>query len=215
MKKILIAGNIILAAIVIHQACKPIDDSPNAEKCKNVICRDYTSAAWNGTIDAFTAKMISDNYKADTGKKYVWFGSRADTMKDATSIWFSLDSLKKFFWEIESASCMNNCKDTLGIRFYYARYPDRETMRGLGLGAVDHFANRHTLFAVPTYWDVARRKNIDFNPFAGCRGRFNFNPTDSSRTLIFWGMGTGGSGNLQNHGGLVPPPDDEGTFTGF
>jgi hypothetical protein len=155
--------------------------------------------------------MMSHNYIADSGKRYIWNGQVCTNDRDASSIWFGLDTLKKFIWMIENLNCMNQCHDSLGIRFYYARYPDTATMRGTyDLASLNlNYANKHTLFGIPTF--RLGGVNIDFNPLTGCRGAFDSTKPSSPNYLLFSLMGLPGSDG-QNHGGLAPPPDEEGTF---
>ena len=71
------------------------------------------------------------------------------------------------------------------------------------------YANHHTIFMVPTYWDWKLQANVDFDPFNGCRGKFGLTDT-SKHALILWDMGTG-DGDAQNHGSLIPPGTSSGT----
>jgi len=84
--------------------------------------------------------------------------------EDARACWYSIEQLKEFICEIEK-----NKPDSvgeLGIRFYYATYPD--TQRHVVLfhagnftrGAKVNVGMRHTLFMVPTFRD--KEINVDF-----------------------------------------------------
>jgi hypothetical protein len=81
-----------------------------------------------------------------------------DSIRDARACWYSLDTLKKFICLIEKFSHLQGLRtDSLGIRFYYAVYPeDGPHVRDM------NYRDRHTLFMVPTYRDSIH--NIDFDP---------------------------------------------------
>jgi hypothetical protein len=78
------------------------------------------------------------------------------TGTDARTIWFDMDTIKRFFCTIEKYNKqLTNPGKSLGIRFFYAVYDsDDET---------ESKRNRHTLFMVPTY-KAADGSNVDFDP---------------------------------------------------
>lgn len=90
--------------------------------------------------------------------------------EDSRSIWFSLDSLKRFIWEIETTICKNQCRPkNLGIRLYYARYPiiNKANPNHTQLLALNpNYQNMQTIFMIPTYEKNMGRTiaNIDFDP---------------------------------------------------
>lgn len=107
---------------------------------------------------------------------------------DAHSIWFDLPTLKSFIAEIESQalSIDANVQETdLGIRFYYAAYPDVPEPT-----VPTDYAKRHTLVMIPTKKESDL--NYDFNPLA---------ETDNALAVA----GSIINALAMNHGTLVPP----------
>lgn len=104
---------------------------------------------------------------------------------DAHSIWFDLPTLKNFIAEIETQAQTidpNVPSADLGIRFYYAAYPQVPQQP-----IPSNYAKRHTLVMIPTKKENGL--NYDFNPF------------EEEKALAI----TGGLALAQNHGDLVPP----------
>ena len=145
--------------------------------------------------------------------------------EDTKSVWFSLDRLKNFIWHIEEQNCANGCNDSLGLRIYFAKYPDLTAPAQAEfldlIGVPKAYSNHHTLFMVPTYKNE-KMENVDFFPGGKtCRLTFEQSPTvtrnlggDINITVhpptgyIFL---TGTAEDAQNHGGLIPPGDPAGT----
>src|SRR4030095_832794 len=143
MKKILLISNFVLAGIILFQACGPQKDktsnqraSANIDSC--AVWLDYTNTTSTTAINSQLARKIALGYRSDTGKKYVFKGKMKTDSIDATSVWFGLEQIKRFIWSIERANCIGKCTGTLGVRIYYARYPDRQE-----LGADSIYANSH------------------------------------------------------------------------
>jgi hypothetical protein len=121
---------------------------------------------------------------------------------DAHSIHFDLVTLKKFIADIELLAAANNPED-LGIRFYYAAYPDLENwdvMNGTPIGR--EYAGKHTLVMIPTI------KRQDEN---GEMLSYDFNPLTLSGDGNVLAMASAKNANseseivCQNHGALIPP----------
>ena len=238
MKRVLVAVNILFLVIITVLACdkkKKIADV--APTYSSVLCTqspNYSIIAAEGLISANTARMMSLAYRNDNGKRLIQNFSTSSSEQDARAAWFNLETFKNFIWKVENTLCEKGCKDlTLGIRIYYAKYPGYTTMQGrTDLKSVNSlYANHHTLFMVPTYYDAATNTYIDFDPNkmdVKCNPAIaKFNIGDSLNTAMIMmiplsdpdlsgtgtGAGTGGTtGNIQNHGGLAPPPDNSGTF---
>lgn len=109
-------------------------------------------------------------------------------MDDAHSIWFDLPTLKSFIAEMETQSEIIDPtvpNTDLGIRFYYAAYPQVPQ-----LPIPSNYAKRHTLVMIPT----KKKDNLDydFNPFE-----------DTNKVLAVTGLIT--DALAMNHGTLVPP----------
>ncbi len=160
-------------------------------------CMDYTADPDYTLIQGAAVQSMALAYKR----------SHPNTPDDANSVWFELDALKKFIWNIEKSVCENNCNANslnLGIRIYYAHYPQT------GPGAPEPFNNlipeysgKHTVFMIPTYdlpGSTPTNDHFDFNinrPFANCTPD-RINPDDTTSIGLFIPIG-------KNHGTLCPP----------
>lgn len=243
MKTVLVVTNIILAGIILYlifpDKTPPVDREVN---CKDRLCKDYSGVTFHG-ISADLAKKLSENYVKDDGKKFIRKVTSVRTierMDDATSVWFSLETLKKFIWKIEQSACEHPCdrNPVLGVRIYYAKYPDSVSMvSNTELKVVKPaFAEHHTLFMVPTFQE--NNDHIDFDPlywgennckplpfkdrFSGVKKDDLYSLRNNSLILsptgIKW-IDSDGDGvpdlmdpALQNHGDLAPPPRGKGVF---
>jgi hypothetical protein len=133
------------------------------------------------------------------------------SVQDSRSIWFSLDSLKKFIWEVESTVCKNKCANTknLGIRLYYARYP--AISRYTQLARLSQaYEKLHTIFMVPTYEAVNTSNKIynqDFDPRLYDKKGCSYNSIrelgSGMRFLVFSPIPPANQ-LAQNHGTLCP-----------
>jgi len=164
-------------------------------------------------VDFETAKMLADNYAADKEKTYVWKdGVNTDSL-DARNIWFDLKKIKNFIGLIESSLCKAGCekKDGYGIRIYYAKYPDKTTMRESDyLNTVDSlYENRHAVFMIPTYRDSKTKENIDFDPTSTAANcilpPYTTSNNQAKGKSVIMLISTEAGPNGQNHGGLKPP----------
>lgn len=126
---------------------------------------------------------------------------------DSRCIWFSIDDLKSFMSDIESAyeSKCSAMTGALGIRFYYCEYPAAGSSAwGTTLPMSEaQYAGMHTVMMVPTYNNGS--KNVDFDPnYATPEGipiplTTVYSTIEPATTNLL----------MKNHGALVPPP-----FTG-
>lgn len=229
MKKLLIAIIILLLAIIFillycncRKKCPDGNGKPQTGFCKTGDCNDYNGEPMHGMLNYILAKRMSDDYGNDMGKKYVWNNDlRIDTSIDSRSIWFDYKKMKQFIGYIEQNLCRNGCYDTLslGIRFYYAKYPSPNQMSEYSDldGVPREYGTRHTLFMVPTFWDATRHLNIDFDP-GQIRYKCLIVPIDTVVGSVpgrVWGAAlrsVDGGEDAQNHGSLRPPPADAGGF---
>lgn len=124
---------------------------------------------------------------------------------ETRSVWFNLDTLKKFIFQIEKKTC-NTCTGNLGIRIYYGRYPTITTpvsnpfadLNGLDVS----YTNIHTLFMVPTI-DKPDGYHYDFDPAVSCNP-YEYKKMDT--TGIYPPGGTTVTALMaQNHGDACPP----------
>jgi hypothetical protein len=209
MKKSTLTVCILLASIVFF-SCK--DDRPKHECPPG--CKDYSNVQMKGIIDATVAYDIANAYKGDKNKSTIE-GTGQD---DATSIWFSLETLKQYIWKIETEldkKKMNADSLGLGIRIYYGKYPDEETMRKLGFKP--EYALHHTTFLVATY--KGKKNHIDFDPWHMGTDRNRITPlkeildlqrrNTAAKVAAGAGGQTEGAGVL-NQGDLKPPPIEDG-----
>ena len=125
---------------------------------------------------------------------------------DARSVWFSLTTLKKFINTIETQSCGSTCPPQLGIRIYYAEYPNVASLPS----DIDPLcAGKHTVLMVPTYHDVPGNKDVDFDPQKWDKTTCTVSSVfDTATTMCALGADIA----AQNHGGLTPPPDPCGVY---
>src|SRR5437879_5034868 len=105
MKKLLIITNLVFISIISFQACN--HNVPNAviTNACNVQCNDYSNTGFLYLETDLLKKMALD-YR-DSAK----LNPLQSTYPDATSIWFKLDDLKHFIWEIERNMCTMKCGD--------------------------------------------------------------------------------------------------------
>ena len=88
--------------------------------------------------------------------------------KDAHSIWFELDTLKKFIYNIEQGVINNKRPNSkLGIRMYYAAYPENLSAYPVLKDLLNdplkkQYGKLHTLVMLPTI--NISGGNYDFNP---------------------------------------------------
>lgn len=109
---------------------------------------------------------------------------------DAHSVWFNLPILKKFISDIEEEAQKIDpavTDEDLGIRFYYAAYPEEPRE-----GVPEDYAKRHTLIMIPT--KKQEDLNYDFNPY-----------TEEHEKAMAITVGRASMALAQNHGCLTPP----------
>ncbi len=235
MRKISFVANVFFVAIIVFMSCNKTDIVPatesknlNLEKTGSSMqtkrepcpgCYDYTATGFQG-IRAETAKMMSTNYKLINQPLLAIDGN----IPDATSIWFSLESLKNYIWKIEQAACKAGCDNALrlGMRVYYGRYPESMTNELANLDPA--FAQHHTLFMIPTFQDTNNSTvHWDFDPWHWgsdpCKPTtmtqwfaISPRPFGEQNSLIFsidedqYFMNNNGTlSSALNHGDLIPP----------
>lgn len=191
----------------------------------NSICMDYSNEPINKLRVDLIHKMVN-GYK-DKQLGYIKNGiNGVDGINDdAHSIWFELETLKKFIYHIErnsTAKDKNISSKNLGIRLYYSKYPEGENWNRTHSDLVDlpyNYEKRHTLVMVPTI----EKKGIhcDFNPIdvdtylKGLSENPNYAATNTTTSIPALTVGRNSRSNSsntgsQNHGGLIPPADGSG-----
>lgn len=221
MKQFLIVTNLITAAAVVYLLAKPFKPEtmpplPSAIAPDCNLRKDYTDHEVPGLISIQAAQMISEAYAKDAGKKYVTIDNVITEAEDARCIRFGFEKIKSYIWQIEQRFCGRNCDSLkLGMRFYYAKYPDKALCDSLGVDK--KYAMKHTVFMVPTYFDGQR--HVDFDPFYFGQADI-CKPTPLSelvknkgylqkKPMVIMAIA---DGDVDNHGGLMPPPAGTGTF---
>jgi hypothetical protein len=213
--------------ITCYFCCKDKDNGGTRDLAS--ICMNYE----NEPPATLTTKMISSMVGQYSGKQLnsIQSDSLNQIPKDARAIWFDLETLKQFMYQIEHNAGKNysESKDkTLGVRIYYAAYPENDKMRAMTPSQTDPnfsfnptYEKLHTLVMIPT---IAEKngENYDFNPqdvstYNGYTrmpktGKYY---TDENYTGISLGTSsrpqTGENVSARNHGMLYPPD----SMTGF
>lgn len=201
ISKLSLLLNVVLIGIVAFSGtgcpdtpCPPCPScpcSPISSDC-NCICTDYSGSEPFHLINGELLRTMATAYQETRN-------SSADP-EDASSVWFALDTLKRFIWEIENRVCKKDCPDSirLGVRIYYARYPSDYSRSDDLVGVDDRFKLKHTVFMVPTFDEIVadRIDHIDFDidSTSRCLSKIGLN-TATVLALI------GG----RNHGTLCPP----------
>lgn len=210
MKNISLILNVVLGAALAYflfkdkptQKNEPTAAAQQEEPadCKNY-CMDFTGNSDYTIIEGTTVREMARAYKNTPGLN----------PDDARSVWFELDDLKKFIWNLQNSICKQNCNTDnlkLGVRIYYARYPQTgpgapEPFNGLP----PEYTAKHTVFMVPTY-EARSGVNQDFymdKSFANCLPVGI--PADGNIDPVGLVMPIG-----KNHGTLCPPVCDGAAF---
>lgn len=164
---------------------------------KNRVSEVLNSSANQIVMPVDTIQELVDNYRDN---QLACINNNLN-MNDAHSIWFRIDIIKEFIEQIEHDAKLIDpqCSDKdLGIRFYYAAYPENPTEP-----IPQDYAKRHTLVMIPTKKKddgSGEMLNYDFNPYD------DDSDDDKNNALALTG-GVGKSTNAlaQNHGKLNPP----------
>jgi len=222
MKKLSFVLNILLAGIILFQACKHNTAKENKtadntssvsddkfdcnDSCNLRFCKSYSIDRIEGKLDGDMIKTLSESYSNDDGKGYI-NGRKDET--DALSVVFDNEKIKTLIWTMENKACANRCDPStqLGIRFYYIKYPNDlpRTDHGLG-GLLQEDRNKHSLVMVPVYKPAGSEFWYDYDLTAASVKECFPKDTTTTTHLVF-GILPGGD----NHGGIGPPPAP-GTF---
>ena len=222
MKKLLLTGNLVLMSVIWFQSCRNSQNQSLAvnPNC-NIICSDYSAKTFQG-IDAGLVTNMIENYKTGHYNAFVNGNRRVDSR----SVWFSLDRMKQFIYEIEKNTCTKGCNsiDSLGVRIYFAEYPSEPEVWNQYPQLVNELPNiyrgRHTLLMIPTM--RMGGINTDFDPrawVAKCTPeamesvmsrlqRAKVGSTTSFNRAFVFVPGSGDPTTSLNHGTLDPPTED-------
>jgi hypothetical protein len=173
MKKLLIITNVIWVSIFCFIACDPEEEKPNTENC-NTIRSNYNGVQTSGRISPIEANIMADLYYShhypEFNRNLEKYSGASNVDLDARSVWFSLETLKQFLWEIESKSA--TCKGcetlNLGVRIYYGEYAEPDIQKGDDPTQFPFTHKKmHSVFMVPTYakhGSDGKLRDYDFNP---------------------------------------------------
>lgn len=182
----------------------PDEPAPLNLDCNN-LCNDYSQDSVYPLVSGDLLQAMADTFVATRTST----PSGILNGKDANSVWFALDDLKKFIWKIENTVCKQDCKDklNLGIRIYYARYPsiDAANIKRYPdlINVPDSFSNMQTVFMVPTFDQHNSTEHFDFYLDS------NFIDKEGCRPIVIPQDGDIGQVSAlcagKNHGTLCPP----------
>ncbi|WP_108809385.1 hypothetical protein [Aquimarina spinulae] len=213
-----------IVAFIIFSGCKKQKVDPAFDK---TICMNYKEP-----VSKLSVKLVKEmitGYRDNQLKEI----NEEMHINDAHSIWFDLDTIKKFIYHIETTAKNNpnyvSNESGLGIRIYYANYPKRETWENEYQNDLSGFNNNeetmqyehlHTLVMIPTI----RRKvgaieyNIDFDindsrtyttNLKYINGYFSNPDEETIPALTYSKSNRSGTIPNRNHGSLIPPRKTE------
>jgi hypothetical protein len=232
----------LFSALITYYLCKKkCDDITDNTRSLTDVCMDYSTEA-PATLTTEMVKSMVAQY-SDTQLNNIQSATTNSIPVDARSIWFDLETLKAFMYQIEYNAKKKKAtikNEELGIRIYYAAYPDNSKMRDLAETQTDPnfsynpaYQKLHTLVMIPTISD-GEGENYDFNPldlttFNGFANTpksgstYNDNSSSyvtlslgtSSAPVVSGGIVPGGSTtspgiSARNHGLLNPPASNLG-----
>jgi hypothetical protein len=183
----------------------------------NEICMDYSKDKPSMLKHELVSEMVK-NYR-DNQLVSIQTASVNAVPNDAQCIWFPLDSIKKFIYHIEKGVSDQNLKikADLGLRIYYAAYPDKKLWGDKGYEEIANLANnpttalyerKHTLVMIPTL--QIHGINADFNPIDSKTYTGFDSPTNPFSTPGYVPMAMAVDVMAKNHGGLCPPASSVG-----
>jgi len=160
------------------------------------------------TAKEFTSGVAKYKYtRADLINPLESTRTHTEAFQDARTCWYSLDTLKKYICLIEKySSDINLPSSRLGIRFFYAVYPNTMNVGG------QNYGNHHTLFMVPTYSNG--NENLNFDPRYSAQNRSDSIPSilnlpASTQLFILDAAAISQSSErqylLKNQGQICPP----------
>lgn len=201
----------------------------------SAICMDYDSYNPSTLQKGLISDMVNI-YRINQGDAI----NSKMVQQDAESVWFKLDTIKKFIYHLEKLSEKNGVtSDKLGLRLYYATYPSKAFWGSAGykdLGGFlgdtikEQYQKKHTIVMIPTL--NIGGNDTDFNPIdktsyasgiKKLRSQFNGEPSTNTAEGKSAQMGLTGTNSAtnspsgtermisRNHGNLIPPGDNSVT----
>jgi hypothetical protein len=212
----LIVTNILTAVMLVIVSALYIININSAKTtgptglCTNT-CFSFNPPSTFQGVNGTLAKALVENYRTHQWKTYRNLGPTQ--LPDTRAVWFSVERLKHFLYEIEQSACASKCNMSnmvLGVRVYYGTYPEKEEWRKneyelVADGIDPNYAGTHTVVFVPTFFNGT--KDVDFDPKHWIPGQCQPMPMDS----VFNVATTTGfmvPTKMPNHGGPKPPPYD-------
>ena len=208
-----------IVAIMIS-SCSFLRGTGSVTTDNNSICSNYS----NLEISKLPFELVDDMTEGYRLRQKAAIDA-THSMDDTKAIWLDLETVKQFIYQIENKAKNDRANptasDKLGLRIYYANYPDKSDWSKTGYdNAISPFLNdairknyeyMHTIVMIPTI----RRNGVemDFDPT---------NPTTYETGIVNTGNITGLSptGNrsnnqsnsvgAQNHGQMYPPYPEAG-----
>ena len=139
---------------------------------ENAICDDYSRES----ISTLKTSLISDLVERYRKNQLTYINQHMpESDSDSHSIWFDLDTIKKFIYHIEKNVQINRVSNgaKLGLRIYYGAYPEASEFTSPGYEDIAYLATdpqtmkyglKHTLIFIPTIYNESLVDNVDFNP---------------------------------------------------
>ena len=177
LKLIIVALLLLLGFSLIYN---PFGITENMDNTRD-ICSDYS----NDNVSTLKTGLISDLVERYRSKQLSYINERMYPMihhsdpdldpehSDAHTIWFDLDTIKKFIYHIERNVQRNatTSENKLGLRLYYAAYPEQsEFKNNEDLKDLDNdpmtqkYGLKHTIVMIPTIYNSSIGDDVDFNP---------------------------------------------------
>jgi hypothetical protein len=162
----------LFSSLITYYLCrKKCDDISDNTRSLTDVCMDYSTEA-PATLTTEMVKSMVTQY-GDAQLQSIQSAAVNAVHEDAKSIWFDLETLKAFLYQIEHNALTKDTKiknENLGVRIYYAAYPDNVKMRAMASSQTDPnfsynpaYEKHHTLVMIPTISD-GEGENYDFNP---------------------------------------------------
>jgi len=220
-------NKVLISVIIVFLFYNCNSRYPNSVAVNDTICTNYA----NETISQLNVDLVKAMIKGYRNNQLVHINNGStprlttqipNNFDDAHSIWFDLKTLKKFIYHIEMNALKNVKKvpiEDLGVRIYYANYPEYETwqnkypdLNDLRQDAITQkYGLKHTLVMIPTIYRKGDSisGNFDFNPLLSQTYESLSNYTNSltvpALTVRSIVRGVNSSTTAQNHGSLIPP----------
>lgn len=230
---LILLGVIIAFTIYIFRfpPSKSETNEVDLEKNKDELCMNYASLGMN-QLSAGLVHNVTEGYDLRQGH-FIKDHPASNLLNDARAIWFDLEILKAFIYNLEMNTRNNDpavSSQDLGLRLYYASYPeasvntDPSKVRPIWgdfaeLDPLDNmgYESLHTLVMIPTIRKGG--KDLDFNPlqfdtYAGglmdTKKYTNSKTNGNNPVSGLMGIPNSTRAGAQNHGSLYPPQTRNG-----